>query len=318
MVNQAPAPVGSVGFWRAFATTLRPYLMFISGTAGMVGLALAGDLDWPVFAGSSMAFFLSYGLGQSVTDVFQTDTDALSAPERPLVRGLVRSQDVLGVALVGLALCAVWFAFLNSWTLAVSAMCVFGLIAYTPMKRRWWAGPAWNGWIVALLPLLGVLCAGGSPAQALADERVRIAMGTTLFSYMVFVLLGYLKDVEADRATGYDTIAVHFGRRTAVGASFACALVATVLSFPLVRGGAPGSVALWATGGLVLIGAHASAWNVTSDDRAYPAITASVVGFVALHLGVVAALIPSFTAVGWALAAAAVIGLTMRPSKRQV
>ena len=153
METRAPAPVGSARFWRAFATTLRPYLMIISGSAGMVGLALAGDLEWPVFVGSSMVFFLTYGLGQSVTDVFQTDTDALSAPERPLVRRVVRRQDVLGVALAGLALCAVWFAALNPWTLVVSALCVFGLVSYTPMKRRWWAGPAWNGWIVALLPL---------------------------------------------------------------------------------------------------------------------------------------------------------------------
>jgi len=35
-------------------------------------------------------------------------------------------------------------------------------------------------------------------------------------TYAVFVLIGYLKDVEADRATGYQTIAVRFGRRAAV------------------------------------------------------------------------------------------------------
>ncbi|MHC4067126.1 MAG: hypothetical protein ACYSUI_21845, partial [Planctomycetota bacterium] len=72
MATRAPVTVDSADFWRAFATTLRPYLMFISGAAGMVGLALAGELDRPVFVGSSMVFFLSYGLGQSVTDVFQT------------------------------------------------------------------------------------------------------------------------------------------------------------------------------------------------------------------------------------------------------
>jgi 4-hydroxybenzoate polyprenyltransferase len=318
MATRAPVTVDSADFWRAFATTLRPYLMFISGAAGMVGLALAGELDRPVFVGSSMVFFLSYGLGQSVTDVFQTDTDALSAPERPLVRGEVRPQDVLGVALAGLALCAAWFALVNLWTLVVSAVCVFGLVTYTPMKRRWWAGPAWNAWIVALLPLIGVLCAGGNLVQALADGRVRLAMGATLFSYMVFVLLGYLKDVDADRATGYDTLAVHFGRRTAVVVSLACALAAAVLSRSLVLGETPGAAALWATGVLIMIGAHAVAWNVSSDDRAYPAITASVVGFVAVHLGMVAALIPSFTAAGWALAATAAIALTMRPSRRQV
>jgi hypothetical protein len=100
--------------------------------------------------------------------------------------------------------------------------------------------------------------------------------------------------------------------------SLACALAAAVLSRSLVLGETPGAAALWATGVLIMIGAHAVAWNVSSDDRAYPAITASVVGFVAVHLGMVAALIPSFTAAGWALAATAAIALTMRPSRRQV
>ena len=39
-----------------------------------------------------LAFFVSYGFGQALTDCFQTDTDALSAPYRPLVRGLVEEE----------------------------------------------------------------------------------------------------------------------------------------------------------------------------------------------------------------------------------
>ena len=51
-------------------------------------------------------------------------------------------------------------------------------------------------------------------------------------------MLGYLKDVEADRATGYDTLPVRFGRPRAVAASAAfCAVglagsLATLASRP--------------------------------------------------------------------------------------
>ena len=81
-----PYRVTAAGFWRAYAITLRPYLFFVSGAAGLVGLAMT-DLPPLAFGAAFLAFFLSYGLGQALTDVFQRDTDALSSPYRPLVRG---------------------------------------------------------------------------------------------------------------------------------------------------------------------------------------------------------------------------------------
>ena len=73
-------------FWRHYWTTLRPYLFFVSGISGLVGMALFPDLSGPRLALGFAALFISYGLGQAVTDVFQTDTDSISAPYRPLVR----------------------------------------------------------------------------------------------------------------------------------------------------------------------------------------------------------------------------------------
>ena len=37
-------------------------------------------------------------------------------------------------------------------------------------------------------------------------------MAATFFGYANFVLAGYFKDIEADRATGYRTFPVVFGR----------------------------------------------------------------------------------------------------------
>jgi 4-hydroxybenzoate polyprenyltransferase len=82
-----PFPVTSWRFWRAFGVTMRPYLLFVSGASGLVGLALADSLGEPLLFAAAVPFFLSYGLGQAITDTFQTDTDALSSPYRPLVRG---------------------------------------------------------------------------------------------------------------------------------------------------------------------------------------------------------------------------------------
>jgi len=77
-----PVPVWSLRFVRAYITTMRPYLLFVSGAAGLVGLSFVpGGASLRVVLAFS-ALFLSYGLGQALTDCFQTDTDALSAPYR--------------------------------------------------------------------------------------------------------------------------------------------------------------------------------------------------------------------------------------------
>jgi len=57
--------------------------------AGLVGLAFAPDLPPGRVLLAFVPLFLSYGFGQALTDCFQIDTDAVSAPYRPLVRGIV-------------------------------------------------------------------------------------------------------------------------------------------------------------------------------------------------------------------------------------
>ena len=112
-----PFPVTSWRFWRAFGVTMRPYLLFVSGASGMVGLALAPALGGLVLVLAALPFFLSYGLGQAITDTFQTDTDALSSPYRPLVRGEITRAQVLVLSLCALLAIGLLFALLNPWSI---------------------------------------------------------------------------------------------------------------------------------------------------------------------------------------------------------
>ncbi len=293
--------------------------MFVSGAAALPGLALArAPLAHVVPA--FIVLFLSYGLGQALTDVFQTDTDALSAPERPLVQGTIDKRTVLIASLAGLTGCAAVIVWLSP-TAAVPAGIAIALLAtYTPMKRRWWGGPPWNAAAVALLPLLGRMAAGTGLAEALADGAVRAAMLSSFGTYTVFVLLGYLKDVEADRATHYNTVAVRFGRRAAVLGSAAFAALGLTASVWLVqpRPTVSAGTALWSLGAIVLAGAHVLAFRSTSDEDAWPGIQASVHGFVAVHLGEAAAIEPRWTSVAWMLFGASIVAMFRRPVRRQV
>src|SRR3569832_104450 len=94
--NNAVYPICSLGFLRSILITMRPYLLFVSGVAGCAGLALSpGEISIGKYLFAFIAFFLGYGFGQALTDVFQTDTDSISSPYRPLVRGIISKRSVL-------------------------------------------------------------------------------------------------------------------------------------------------------------------------------------------------------------------------------
>ena len=107
-----------------------------------------------------------------------------------------------------------------------------GLATYTWFKRRWWGGPFYNAWIVAVLMLIGHVSAAGVAGQALRwPPALPFALLATFFGYANFVLAGYFKDVSADRVTGYHTLPVVAGRSTAALVSdlYAGAAIVTVL-----------------------------------------------------------------------------------------
>jgi len=313
-------PAQSAAFWRAYWVTLRPYLFFVSGASGLVGLALAGEIPAAVLAPAFLAFFFSYGLGQAVTDVFQTDTDALSSPYRPLVRGEIAAGPVLAVSLGGLALCSAVFVALCPANALLALAAVAGLLTYTPLKRRVWGGPIWNSWIVALLPAMGLFCGTRSVATGLTHSGLAWASLSVFFTYAVFVLLGYFKDVEADRRTGYGTLPVRFGRPLSVAVSAVLCALGLAASARLVGGAALASVGglLWVAGALLLAGAHARILPAARDAEAHPAIAMAVRGYVALHLGEAALLRPSLW---WLVLAFYVLfeaALARRPCRSQI
>jgi len=211
---------------------MRPYLVFISGAAGLVGLAFIREPD---YLRAALAFFpllLSYGFGQALTDCFQMDTDALSSPYRPLVRGVISRTQVLVVSLVGLAVGVAVLAFLNPVTIIPGGVAVLGLLTYTVLKRTWWGGPPWNSWIVALLPVIGRLVEEkytlGRVFHSQDSRAFCLSIAAVFFAYANFVVMGYFKDISADRETGYRTFPVVFGWKPAALYSDAVALAAAL------------------------------------------------------------------------------------------
>ena len=215
------ASVLSVPFWRAYWSTMRPYLIFVSGAAALVGMAFIENPNPVKVIIAFIPLFFSYGLGQALTDSFQMDTDAFSSPYRPLIKGLVSRGQVLGVSLAGLSFSVLILAHINPAILAFGILAVVGLLSYTSLKRTWWGGPFWNSWIVALLPIMGRLVEeeiSFNGIFSLDDSRsftLILAVLAVFFSYANFVVMGYFKDISADRKTGYRTFPVVFGWKAA-------------------------------------------------------------------------------------------------------
>jgi len=326
MMNSAPtmehAASGTFSFARGYLVTMRPYLMFLSGVTGIAGMSFGNTGDPLRLVSIFAACFLSYGFGQALTDCFQTDTDAISSPYRPLTRGAISRPATMAVSLAGVCACVGILGFWNPWNFVIGLLAGAGLATYTWFKRRWWGGPWYNAWIVCALFIMAALASGWEPGGN--DRMVSWALTGIFFGYANFVLAGYFKDIGADRATGYDTFPVRFGRRNAVLVSdaFAAGLaisaaVIIVHGTPGGTGGVGGSLFFLASVVMLVLGQWELHRN-SSDDRAYRSIVPVVHAYILFLAGVAASKMPGwfFPLLGFYLAFCSVI--MRRPERSQI
>lgn len=316
----------SWGFLKSYVVTMRPYLLFVSGAAGMVGLAF---IDSPPLWRVALAFvplFFSYGLGQALTDCFQTDTDAISAPYRPLVRGVVSKAQIFWVSLVGLTIVVLILAYLNPWILPLGFLAVIGLLTYTYFKRRWWGGPPWNAWIVAILPMMGRLVDRDYTLSELirfGDVRTPafcLSVIAVFAGYANFVVMGYFKDISADRETGYRTFPVVFGWRANAVYGDVTALVVAGLTAWVVAlvGGGFSAWALLAAAVVLQLHAQVSVHRTRDEHAVGTPIANGVRALIFFCLAIVLALKPGWIGFAGIFYMAFELALRLRPERGQV
>ena len=309
------------GFIRAYVVTMRPYLMFVSGITGVAGLAQIPNLDVRhallVFAAS----FLAYGFGQALTDCFQIDTDSISSPYRPLTQGIISRKLVFLVSIVGLVCCTAIFAYYNPFTLTLGLAAMTGLGTYTYFKRRWFGGPWYNAWIVVVLCLMAWLT--GQPPVLAQDFSTQLAwtLAAVFFGYANFVLAGYFKDIDADRATGYNTLPVVFGRRVSARASDCLALLAVVCTIEATTSSDRQSYlsALFVVGGILTsFVAQFRLHRVKADSEAHQPIALVVHSYILLLSGFAISQKPDWTIPLILLYGGYIVVMHLRPEKTQI
>ncbi len=319
----------SIDFLRGYLITMRPYLLFVSGMTGIVGLAFVPALSIGPLAVLCGFSFFSYGFGQALTDCFQMDTDALSSPYRPLTQGTLRRRDVLAVSLTGLGISGMIVTIYSVSNLLLALVAIAGLGTYTFFKRRWWGGPWYNAWIVVVLCIIAYIAGCGSAnARVVWSAEIYLTLAAVFFGYANFVLSGYFKDISADRATGYNTLPVVYGLRIAAFVSdlFSLgALAATATALygltALSRIDGPTNW-FWippAAGGLIAtVVAQARLHYVRSEEEAHQAIAPAVHAYILLLAAIAAASRPSWI-VGLAIFYLGfIVTMRIRPRRQQI
>jgi geranylgeranylglycerol-phosphate geranylgeranyltransferase len=325
-VEKIQSRILGTDFLRAYIVTMRPYLLFVSGITGIVGMSFIPELSTVKAILIFAASFLSYGFGQALTDCFQIDTDSLSSPYRPLTRGIVTRNQVLIVSLLGLTCCTAVFAVFNPVNLLLGGIAGLGLATYTPFKRRWWAGPFYNAWIVAVLCMIAFLC-GSQDFITVFSSPFMWLVPVVFFGYANFVLTGYFKDIAADRPTGYRTLPVVFGRRVSAWVSDAFALLAVALAAiainqskvrvlpPMVYGV---GIGFGLFGVLAAILGQVQLHMVRTDEEAHHAISPVVHSYILLLLCIAVFQKPEWAFLLVVFYAAFVLVMKARPARNQI
>ena len=316
----------TIDFVKAYIITMRPYLLFVSGITGICGMSFINELSVTKTVLVFLASFLSYGFGQALTDCFQTDTDSISSPYRPLTQGVISKTQVLSISIIGLTFCVSIFSIYNPINLLLGILSGLGLTTYTYFKKKFWAGPFYNAWIVGVLFLMAFMC--GSDFQKLSENsKVIYSLITVFLGYANFVLVGYFKDVEADRPTGYNTLPVVYGRRAASIVSNVFGLLtitAAILVFSnsfsnteLVSNYLYPTIILF-TGIIVMIFCQVFVHLVKNDNESSNAINLSVHAYIILLASIVV-----LNKIDWLIPMIAFyvlfnLTIALRPAKNQI
>ena len=321
-----PVNLFSFDFLHYYWITMRPYLLFVSGITGIVGLSFAPSLSNFATTILFLTFFFSYGFGQALTDCFQIDTDCISSPYRPLTQGIISKNDVLTVSLIGLVLIGFILTVYALTNLLLAAFAVFGLATYTYFKKRWWAGPFYNAWIVSLLCLIAYV-AGRGDVKLMLDIEHYLVLLVVFFGYANFVLSGYFKDISADRKTGYNTLPVVYGLKIskliseifAVLTILLCGAVLYLIYFssPLSFIN-PLSIFIFMFGCTLSVIAQIRLHSVHNESKAHRAISLVVHAYILLLVSIAVAQKPTWSLFLSLFYLGFIITMKFRPMKAQI
>ena len=142
------------------------------------------------------------------------------------------------------------------------------------------------------------------------------------FGYANFVLVGYFKDVSADRQTGYRTLPVVFGFKVSAVVSDGFALIVLIAFVLFVRFNFRAfqlpAILFGLAGVILLIYTQIMAHRVHSEDQAYKAVAPVVHTYLLILASVILTMKPQWAIFLIVFYAGFVLVMKARPERNQI
>jgi geranylgeranylglycerol-phosphate geranylgeranyltransferase len=301
-------------FAGAVLESLRPHYFALPAGASLAGSASVLDPEspWPITVAAAAAG-MGWGVGQLLNDLMDTEADALDAPQRAAVRGLLPEGPTVLVAMgLGIGVAALTLSVHpQAFWLALCATVL--LLAYGTAKRTPLLGNIAHAALMATAACIGR--AAATPRLALLDtvRDAWLVCALTGAWAAIYLQSNYEKDRRGDSRAGCRTLAHVTGLRLSAALRAASALpTATVAWQSGVLGGVVGMAAMGSAVALVLWSAALVLWHGT-EASARTGYRSAVHG---AALGMLAMGAPLLGAVGTPAAAVAAVLLIERAFRR--
>jgi geranylgeranylglycerol-phosphate geranylgeranyltransferase len=228
----------------AYIKSMRLYYSFITGMAGMMGVAyyqyvaLSGDqialsglrktvetpTSTPAMFLVILILFLSWGINQIINDALGLKEDRINAPQRPMVTGELQPRIAVLVSALLMTGAMVITALALQPAAIIPLVAGVGLnIVYEYAKGHGIWGNIIFGIMISMCAVFGFMAAGPSEASVLTPSRIGMIAYVALVNG-VMTFYTYFKDYEGDKAAGKKTLIVRHGLMTsryiAIGIAF--------------------------------------------------------------------------------------------------
>lgn len=272
-------------FARALLAAVRPHFFVFPCTGCLAGAAAAPSLGSGVrVAVAAGAVGVAWGVGQLLNDLVDLEADAVDAPHRPGVRGLLpEGPTALAASLLGLAV-AVALALTHrlGWLFAVASALL--MLAYAPAKAFPGLGNLMHAALLSLLALIGAAVA--SPGAPLSEVAAGVWPSLAGVGAVAALYLqgNYEKDQAGDRQAGYRTLAHVLGARGSALARGAFGAALYVAGWRAGLCASPAALGLWGLSAALLAASVALALGRGALAGYRCAVHSTATAYVALAL----------------------------------
>jgi 4-hydroxybenzoate polyprenyltransferase len=280
-------------FARALFRAARPHFFVFPAAACLAGAAaVPGATPSLSVVVAAVAVGVAWAVGQLLNDLVDLDADALDAPDRPAVRGLLpEGPTALVATALGLAVAvALSLAHPLGWALAVASGVL--MLVYAPAKAWPLCGNLAHGALMALLALIGAAVAEPGTSLFALSERTWPTLAAVGALASLYLQGNYEKDQTGDARAGYLTIALVLGVRGSAALRLAGGAALYALTWYSALVAQPGARALWGLSALLLLGSAVGAlmrggaaaalggyrWTVHSASAGFVALGVPLLG----------------------------------------